>query len=181
MVSLICLVYSHGGVVLLPKFDASGPALQDAWVGGSCYGCGPANPKGHRIKSYWSEDGTEVVAVFQPQPEHNAGFENVMYGGLIASLIDCHSIWTAIGHAYRAEGREHGAAPAISYVTGTLTVRFLKPTPIDRPVVLRAHVVEAQGKKALVSCEVYSGETKTAEGDVTAVRFSMDKSVGVGV
>ncbi len=156
-------------------------ALQDAWPDATCYGCGPANPLGHQIKSYWSEDGTEVVATFQPKPEHNAGFPNVMYGGLVASLIDCHSIWTAIATAYRAEGREHGSLPAISYVTGTLNVRFLQPTPMDRPIVLRAHVTDMQARKSTVACSVYSGDKVTAEATVLAVRFSLDKSLGANV
>jgi acyl-coenzyme A thioesterase PaaI-like protein len=101
-----------------------------------------------------------------------------MYGGLVASLIDCHSIWTAIATTYRQEEREHGSPPAISYVTGSLTVRYLKPTPLDRPVLLRARVTELQERKALVTCALYSGEVKTAEGDVLAVRFKMDKSLG---
>ena len=153
-------------------------ALQDAWPDATCYGCGPANAHGHRIKSYWSEDGSEVVARFQPRPEHNAGFPNVMYGGLVASLIDCHSIWTAIAWTYRAEGREHGSMPAISYVTGQLNVKYLQPTPLDRPVVLRAHVTELGQRKAFVTCALYSAHEKTAEASVLAVRFKMDKSAG---
>lgn len=119
-----------------------------------------------------------MVCTFEPEPKHNAGFPNVMYGGLVASLIDCHSVWTAIAHTYRAEGREHGSLPAISYVTGSLTVRYLKPTALDIPVVLRAHVTELHPRKAMVHCDLYSGDEKTAEGDVLAVRFNMDKSLG---
>lgn len=153
-------------------------ALQDVWPGATCYGCGPANPEGLRIKSYWSEDGSEVVCRFEPQPRYNAGFPNVMYGGLVASLIDCHSIWTAIAWTYREEGRAHGSPPSISYVTGTLNVRFLRPTAIDRPVLLRARVTELQPRKALVECSLYSGDEETARGEVTAVRFNMDKARG---
>ena len=72
-------------------------ALQDIWPEATCYGCEiPGNPHGLHIKSDWSEDRKEVVCVFHPQPYHNSGFENIMYGGLVASLCDCHSIWTAI-------------------------------------------------------------------------------------
>jgi acyl-coenzyme A thioesterase PaaI-like protein len=102
----------------------------------------------------------------------------VAYGGLVASLIDCHSIWTAIATTYRAEGREHGSQPTISYVTGNLNVSFLKPTPLDRPLVLRAKVTDLQERKATVECSVYSGDVKTAEGKVLAVRFAQDKSLG---
>jgi acyl-coenzyme A thioesterase PaaI-like protein len=158
--------------------EANEPALQDAWPAATCYGCGPANPQGLRIKSRWSDDGSEVVCVFTPEPKYNAGFPNVMYGGLLASLADCHSIWTAIAHTYRAEGRPHGSLPAISYVTGQLSISFLKPTPLDKPVVLRARVTELQPRKALVECAIYSGAEMTCEAHVVAVRFYMDKSAG---
>jgi acyl-coenzyme A thioesterase PaaI-like protein len=158
--------------------EGSGIALQDAWPDATCYGCGPANVHGLRIKSYWSDDGLEVVCRFAPRPEYNAGFPNVMYGGLVASLIDCHSIWTAIASTYREEGREHGSLPAISYVTGSLTVRYLRPTDLDKPARLRAHVTELHPKKALVTCSFLSGDVETAEGSVVAVRFNMDKSLG---
>jgi acyl-coenzyme A thioesterase PaaI-like protein len=101
-----------------------------------------------------------------------------MYGGLVASLIDCHSIWTAIAWTYREEDRDHGSPPSLSYVTGEINVRFLKPTALDQPVLLVARVVELHPKKAIVECDFYSGETKTAEGRVTAVRFNMDKALG---
>jgi acyl-coenzyme A thioesterase PaaI-like protein len=154
------------------------PALQDVWPGATCYGCGPANPKGLHIKSYWSEADNGAICVFQAEPHHNAGFDNVMYGGLVASLCDCHSVWTAIASAYRHEGREHGSAPAISYVTANLNVTFLTPTPLDQPITLRARVEEIVGRRAIIQCSVYAGETKTAEARVIAVRVPQDKSVG---
>ncbi|MEO5952979.1 MAG: PaaI family thioesterase [Chloroflexia bacterium] len=160
------------------QYTPGGTPLQDAWPSGTCYGCGPANTHGNRIKSYWSEDGTEVIMTFQSDPDHNAGFPNVVYGGLVASLIDCHSIWTAIAWTYREENRDHGSPPSLSYVTGELNVRYLKPTPLDQPVTLRARVTELHPKKALVECSFYAGETKTAEARVTAVRFNMDKALG---
>ena len=160
------------------EYRVGGVALQDAWPLGTCYGCGPANESGLRIKSYWSEDGSEVVCSFQPRPEQNAGFPNVMYGGLVASLIDCHSIWTAIAWTYREVGRDHGTPTSLSYVTGELNVRYLRPSALDVPVLLRARVTELHPKKALVTCEVYSGETKSAEGRVIAVRFAVDKALG---
>src|SRR5207248_1849722 len=99
-------------------------------------------------------------------------------GGLVASLCDCHSIWAAIAATYRKEGREHGSAPAISYVTGNLNVSYLAPTPLNQPIVLRAHIDEIGPRKALVSCDVFAGETKTATAKVIAVRVPADKSVG---
>lgn len=155
-------------------------ALQDVWAEATCYGCGPANESGLQIKSYWSADGQYVVASFQPQPKHNAGFPNVMYGGLVASLIDCHSIWTAIAFAYRAEGRPHGSAPAISYVTGELCVRYLHPTPLDSVTQLRAWVEGEPGRKTRVRCELGTASQITATGDTLAIRIFADKSLGAG-
>src|SRR5690606_21167191 len=120
-----------------------------------------------------------VVATFDPQAKFNAGFPNVMYGGLIASLIDCHSIWTAIAAAYVADDLPHGSLPAISYVTGSLTVKYLKPTPLDRPIQLKAWVDGAVGRKTRVLCELGYEETITATGDTLAVRIDSDKSTGV--
>src|SRR5439155_26604734 len=105
----------------------------------------------------------------------------VMYRGLVASLMDCHSICTAIATTYRVEGREHGSHPDISYVTGSLTISYLKPTALDKPLVLRAKVTELRERKAVVACDVYSGDEKTAEGTVLAVRFHMDKSLGAPI
>jgi acyl-coenzyme A thioesterase PaaI-like protein len=157
-------------------FLATPPALQDVWPDGTCYGCGPSNPRGLHIKSYW--DGDDVICTFHPSPDHNAGFDNTMYGGLVASLCDCHSVWTAIAATYRHEGREHGSAPHISYVTGNLNVSYLRPTPLDQPTILRARVEELASRKAIVRCEVYAGDQKTAEAAVVAVRVPADKSIG---
>jgi acyl-coenzyme A thioesterase PaaI-like protein len=153
-------------------------ALQDIWPNGTCYGCGPANPHGLQIKSHWAQDDSGVTCVFTPKPHHNAGFDNVMYGGMLASLCDCHSIWTAIAYTYRHERREHGSRPAISYVTGNLNVSYLAPTPLDQPIMLRAHAEEISGRKAKVYCAIFAGEKKTVEARVLAIRIAEDKSLG---
>jgi len=153
-------------------------ALQDVWPEATCYGCGPANQDGLRIKSFWSKDGRFVEAVFHPQPKYNAGFNNVMYGGLVASLIDCHSVWTAIAFIYRAENRPHGSEPVVTCVTGSLLVKYLKPTPLDGPVYLRAWIDGTVGRKTKVICELGTGREVTATGEVLAVRVPTDKSLG---
>jgi hypothetical protein len=135
-----------------------------------CYGCGPANPDGLHIKSYWSDDGQYVVATFQPQPRFTSGFPNALYGGLIASLIDCHSNWTALAFGYRAEGREPGSLPMIASVTGSLGVKYLKPTPLDQPIHLKAWVEGAVGRKTRVLCELGPVGIVTALGDSIFVR-----------
>jgi hypothetical protein len=153
-------------------------ALQDVWPEATCYGCGPANQDGLRIKSYWSEDGRFVEAVFHPQPKYNAGFKNVMYGGLVASLIDCHSVGTAIAAIYRAESRPHGSEPIVTCVTGSLMIKYLKPTPLNEPIHLRAWVDGGIGRKTKILCELGTCREVTASGEVIAVQVPTDKSQG---
>lgn len=134
-----------------------------------CYGCGRHNPKGLHIKTFW--DGKEGSFRFKPKPYHTA-FPGVVYGGLVASLIDCHSIGTAIAAAYQAEGREPGTEPEITFVTGNLNVSYLHPTPIDAELQIRSHVKAMSERKVIVICDLFAGDTKCATGEVTAVRVS---------
>lgn len=146
-------------------------ALQDLCLPeGMCYGCGSANPDGLHIKSYWSDDGQYIVATFEPQPKFSSGFKNALYGGLIASLIDCHSNWTAMAFGYKAEGREPGTLPLIVSVTGTLGVKYHKPTPLDQTVHLRAWVEGEVGRKTRVLCELGTAEQVTVTGDSVFIR-----------
>jgi acyl-coenzyme A thioesterase PaaI-like protein len=133
-----------------------------------CYGCGRLNEHGHQIKTYW--DGDETVTRFQPQPEHTAvpGF---VYGGLIASLVDCHSTGTAAAAAYRAEQREMDSEPPLRFVTGSLHVDFLKPTPLGPVLELRGRVKEIKGRKVVVESEVWVDGVITARGEVVAVQM----------
>ncbi len=143
-------------------------SIQEQMSGNNCYGCGPDNPAGMHIKSI--REGDETVCRYMPKPNQCAGPPQYVYGGTIASLIDCHSVGTAVGHFHALEGREIGSEPEIWCVTGRLTVNYLAPTPIDREIVLRATVTESTEKKAIVECRVYSGETQVASGDTVAVR-----------
>jgi acyl-coenzyme A thioesterase PaaI-like protein len=124
-----------------------------------CYGCGRLNEFGHQIKSYW--DGEETVCTFLPQPYHTA-IPGFVYGGLIASLIDCHGTGTAAAAAYRAQGRAMDTEPALRYVTASLHVDFLRPTPIGVPLEVRGTVKEIKGRKVVVD------ETLSAEGEICA-------------
>lgn len=137
--------------------------------GNSCYGCGYSNPQGLHLKSYW-QDG-EAVCRFTPRSEHTA-FQGAVYGGLLASLIDCHSIATAVAAAYAAQGRALGSQPLIAYVTGQLSVSFLAPTPLGGELLLRAWVRQAWPKKSLVDCELSAGGKVTVRGETVAVRYS---------
>ncbi|NJL06929.1 MAG: PaaI family thioesterase [Methylacidiphilales bacterium] len=136
-----------------------------------CYGCGRLNAHGHQIKTVW--EGDESVTRFTPEPYHTSvpGF---VYGGLIASLIDCHSTGTAAAAMYRAAGRELDSLPAFRFVTGSLHVDFLKPTPIDGPIELRGRVAEIKGRKVVVETSVLSAGVVTARGNVVAVQMPED-------
>jgi hypothetical protein len=154
-------------------------ALQDICLpNGTCYGCGSANPDGLHIKSFWSEDRKFVIASFEPQTRFSSGFEDALYGGLIASLIDCHSNWTAMAFGYKAEGREPGTHPLITSVTGSLGVKYLKPTPMDQTIHLKAWVEGEVGRKTRVICELGTGDTITALGDSIFVRIDPTMMVG---
>ncbi|KZC38159.1 MULTISPECIES: PaaI family thioesterase [Rhodanobacter] len=146
------------------------PALQDlAAPDGVCYGCGSAHPRGLHIKSHWHEDGVHVVSTHLPGADFH-GWPGLVYGGLIAMLVDCHSNWTAMADHYRAEHRAPDSKPRIDCVTGNLGIRFLKPTPMDVPLTLKARVEGEVGRKTRVLCEVYAGEVMTALGDSIFVR-----------
>jgi len=134
-----------------------------------CYGCGPLNEHGLHIQSYW--DGDETVCRFQAKPYHTA-FPGYVYGGLIASLIDCHSMGTAVAAAYRAEGREMGTPPSLRFVTASLRVDFLRPTRLgDYPLELRSRIQEIKGRKVVVATDVAVQGEVCVRGEAVAVRM----------
>ncbi|GAB4309197.1 MAG: PaaI family thioesterase [Phototrophicales bacterium] len=133
-----------------------------------CYGCGRNNPKGLHIKTYW--DGEFGICRFSPREEHTA-FPGAIYGGLLASLIDCHSIGTAIAAMYDREGRTPDTAPEITCVTGNLNVTYLKPTPTNQELVVKARILQLTERKAIVQCSIYASELETVRGEVVAVRI----------
>lgn len=134
-----------------------------------CYGCGRLNEHGLQIKSYW--DGDETVCRFVPYPQHTA-IPGYVYGGLIASLIDCHSTGSASAAAYRAAGREMDTAPPLRFLTGSLQVDFLRPTPLGtEPLELRSRIEEVKERKVVVATELSVAGTVCARGKVVAVRM----------
>jgi acyl-coenzyme A thioesterase PaaI-like protein len=131
-----------------------------------CYGCGRLNRDGLHVRTMW--EGSVTVARFTPRTEHVAvpGF---VYGGLIASLIDCHAMATAAAFVERAAGREIGDAPAPRFVTVSLHVDYLKPTPHGAALVLRGRASEIRARKVTVAVELGAGGVVTARGTVVAV------------
>lgn len=136
-----------------------------------CYGCGSRNDHGHRIKTFW--EGEESVTRYTPEPYHTAvpGF---VYGGLLASLIDCHSTGTAAAAMYRAEGREMDSLPPFRFVTGSLLVKYLKPTPLGMTLEIRGRVKEIKGRKVVIESTVYAEGVATASGEVVALQMPDD-------
>lgn len=133
------------------RAPAAALSLQDQLAPRSiCFGCGPANAEGLRIKSF-ARDG-EVVADWTPEPRHQA-FPGVLCGGIIGTLLDCHCNWTAAHHLMRRAGADH--VPAT--VTAEYTIQMRRPTPTDAPVHLRAHVVESTDDRAVVEGTLEAG------------------------
>lgn len=148
----------------------TGPALQDhypddySW----CYGCGRHNTSGLHVKTRW--DGDETVARFTPRPEHMA-MPGYVYGGLLASLIDCHAMGTASAATLRAAGKGIGEAPSPRFVTANLTVDYLKPTPLGPELELRARAVEVGERKVIIEMTVTVEGVVTAKGKAVAVKI----------
>jgi acyl-coenzyme A thioesterase PaaI-like protein len=133
-----------------------------------CYGCGRLNAHGHQIKSCW--DGEESVCRFQPEPFHT-GAQNFVYGGMIASLIDCHATGTASAAKHRAEGKAIGEGLLTRFVTAALQVDYLAPVPIAETMVLRGAVEEIKGRKIIISVRVFVKETLCAKGRVVCIEI----------
>ncbi|MBL1261222.1 MAG: PaaI family thioesterase [Thiotrichaceae bacterium] len=140
--------------------------FQHAMRGDVCFGCGSDNPAGLKIHSYW--DGDEGICRWQPQKIHE-GWDGITCGGIIATLIDCHCMATAMATAIRNEGRPLMSEPYYRFATGMLNIKYLAPTPNDKELALRAHVTEIKNeKKYTLECNLYSDGVKTAEASVVA-------------
>lgn len=141
-------------------------SLQDRYApANACFGCGPSNEKGLRIKSFVR--GDEVVCEWQPEKHHEA-FDNMLNGGICGALLDCHLNWTAAHHLMKAQGLD---VPPCT-VTAEYHVQLKRPTPTDAPVHLRARVVESEGNRAVVEGTLEAGGkvTATCRGTFVAVR-----------
>jgi acyl-coenzyme A thioesterase PaaI-like protein len=141
-------------------------SLQEQYApGNACFGCGPANEKGLRLGSFLS--GGEVVAEWQPSSHHEA-FPGVLCGGIVGTLLDCHSNWAATHHLMVKAGAE---SPPCT-VTAEFAVKLLRPTPTDAPVHLRAHVVESADDRAVVESSLEAGgkTCATCRGTFVAVK-----------
>ncbi|MCO6451515.1 MAG: PaaI family thioesterase [Caldilineales bacterium] len=147
-----------------------GEAIQDhypdhlAW----CYGCGRLNEHGHHVRTIW--DGDETVAVFQPGPYHIA-IPGYVYGGLLASLIDCHGTGTAAAAAERALTTAGETAETPRFLTASLHVDYLKPTPLGPTLELRGRIKEMKGRKVVVEITLSTEGQVCVRGEVVAVQI----------
>ncbi len=133
-----------------------------------CYGCGRLNEHGYQIKSYW--DGDESVCHFLPKSYHIA-IPGYVYGGLLASLIDCHGTGTAAGAAARA-ARQASANVEVNprFLTASLHVDYLKPTPLGIELEVRGKVKELKGRKVVIEEWIAANGVITVRGEVVAVQ-----------
>ena len=133
-----------------------------------CYGCGRLNPHGYHLQSYWN--GDETIAWFTPKPYHIA-IPGYVYGGLLASLIDCHGTGSAAAYAYRRAGREmDDDGPPLRFLTASLHVDYLKPTPLGVELELRGRAVEIHGRKVIIEIDLYARDEICVRGRVVAVQ-----------
>ena len=136
-----------------------------------CYGCGRLNEHGHRIRTYW--DGEESVTRFTPR-EYHIAVPGYVYGGLLASLIDCHSTASAAAAMYRSQKREMDTEPSFRFVTGSLQVRYLKATPLGPELLIRGRVREIDGRKVIIESTVFVDGASTVRGEVIAIQMPDD-------
>lgn len=129
-----------------------------------CFGCGRLNTAGHHLKSYW--EGEESVCRYTPDPKYTGGFPGFLYGGIIASLIDCHGAGTAAAAKAREDGK-----PISRFVTASITVNYLAPTPINTELEVRGKPVEIKGRKVLVDLTVSAAGKICAAGSVVMVQI----------
>jgi len=132
-----------------------------------CYGCGRLNEQGLQIKSYW--DGDETICHFHPHPYHTA-VPGYVYGGLIASLIDCHATGTASAAAYRADERAMDTNPPLRFLTASLKVDYLHPTPLGPILELRGSIKEIKGRKVIVAVSLSAQGQECARGEVVTIQ-----------
>ena len=145
--------------------DAFQDHYPDRWS--HCYGCGRLNADGLHVKSLW--DGDETVATVVPRAAHVA-IPGFVYGGFIASAIDCHSTGSAAAAAHRASGKTLGDGELPRFLTATLKVEYLKPTPLGPPLELRSRILEVKGRKVTVATELSANGVVTARGEAVLVQ-----------
>ena len=145
--------------------------MQDVLPAGSearmCFGCGADNLHGLRIKSFM--EGDTAICRFTPESYH-MGFPEILNGGIIATVLDCHSIWTSIGCFKLHHEPVAKEEPGVMFVTRKLTVEYIKPTPLGKELVVRGKVIKETERSATVAVELFAEDILCAKGEVVCVR-----------
>jgi acyl-coenzyme A thioesterase PaaI-like protein len=146
-------------------------AIQDCYLDefAHCYGCGRLNQEGLQIKSYW--DGKESVCRYTPEPCYTGGYPGYAYGGLVASLIDCHAAATASAAKLHDDGFSLGEHPLTRFVTASLKIDLLKPTPMGKVLELRGRIEERKNRKMIVRITLSAEDEIRAEGELVMVQL----------
>jgi len=144
-------------------------SLQEIWASNdysSCFGCGPENTHGLKIQSFWN--GKEGVCRWRAEPHHK-GIKSLLNGGIIATLIDCHSFWTGLAALCQREEIPLGKGVPMKMVTGSMTVTYIHPIPIDAEIELKAHLAKIGKRSRVVACSVSVDGKEHTRGEVTLV------------
>ena len=149
-----------------------GVSIQDQLTDNHCWGCGADNPEGLQLKSFW--DGEVATSVFLPHARFAAGPVHVLNGGIIATLLDCHGVCTAIARAYDDERRPIGSEPEIWHATTSMTVDYLRPTPIGQEIEMNGRVTEVRDRATTVECVLTCAGKERARATVRSVRVPED-------
>ncbi|WP_166262166.1 PaaI family thioesterase [Marinobacter salicampi] len=135
-----------------------------------CYGCGKRNPQGNQLKSYIVDGHT--VARFRPKPEQTGGVPEHAYGGLIASLFDCHGAASAAAFEYEATtGHLENNSRLKRYVTASLKVEFLRPTPMGQEITIKGKCRRIDGRKVWVDMEISVKDEVCAVAEMLAIQL----------
>ena len=140
--------------------------FQDYMPGNICFGCGKNTKNGLHIKSYWN--GKDAECKWRPKDNHQ-GWSGIMNGGIIATIIDCHCMGTAMAYACKKENRSLGSKPEYRYATGTIKIKYLSPTP-NKPVKLSAQIESYSEKKTCIKGHLLFDNKITVSADIIAFR-----------
>lgn len=146
----------------------TGRAFQDQIRDNYCWGCGADNAAGLHLKSYW--EGELAIARWIANEDFASGPRHFVNGGIIATLLDCHGVCTAVARSYQLEGRAIGTDPEIWHATVSLSVEYLRPTPTNEILQLEARVISCEGSGCSVECVLRAGEKDRARGAVRTTR-----------
>ena len=146
-------------------------AIQDYYLkeNAHCFGCGYENHEGYQIKSY--PEGDEAICHFTADSKYSGGFPESLYGGLIASLIDCHAAAAAAWGKHKEQGLDIKTEPLKRFVTASLKVDYLKPVPTEVQLELRARIKKIENRKVFVEVTLGADEDIKAKGEVLMIQL----------